>query len=922
MSAPATTTLAALLALATPAPSGDDAYRTLPLDALEFAEGEAPDLGATLGAWQLRAWPQPGVRVDGAGEAFLGIPYLDPWGEGDVRLGDLEVSVAASPDAELAGVLVLPRPDARGATRHRFRLPAAAAGSGARADFLENRFLHYAWLHHHDLPGAAWFRHQAATTRAALAELGVEVRFDPDDTLRGFRGRKHDLERTYELFTGGRACAENLALDEVVEPVGDDTHQVTVDSIEGITTGEIDWTARVAGLDPELDPLAGRIPHDQHALFFPTFAALLRVLDEARANGAPVLELLDASSEDALTQGRYERQLCLPLTATARILGGQVVESVAVTGGDPYLRTGSDVAVLFRATSPEALEAYVTEQHALAQAELGARPDSGATRAGGVAWRGVATDDRAVCSYLARIGRDVIVCNSLWQLERIAAVAAGDERALASLEEYVFFRDRYPRGEEEDAFLVLSDATIRRWCSPRWRIGASRRTRAAALLAEQRAADLAATLAGEAPPPGIVMASMPLAGAGALLRADDVLRSEVYGTDRFLTPIGELDLELVSRAEQAGYEQFRATYTRRWREVFDPIAARLVVRGGRLELDLSVVPLVVQTDYRELVDMTRGSALPPLAGDLHEGTLVHFAMAIGRESGYFRMLRDDFLGTMLPGLADPLGWLGDDLALYLDDDPALWAEVGAAEDPRRFLYEESFYRLPLALRISSTDPIRLAAFLSGFRSFVQGSAPGLVRFEQREHEGRGYVAVVPEDEIGGQPLRLYYVPLPDGLLLSLREDVIAAAIDRHTRRREGAGSDEAAAPWLGESAALRLGGDFHAFLAAAVGEQWHDDRQRLAWRSLPILDEWRRLAPDVDPVVFHAEQWGVVLACPGGAGFEWDEACGAMASATFGHPGAPRAADPLPGLVRAIDGASFGVTFEDDGLRARVVLER
>ena len=34
---------------------------------------------------------------------------------------------------------------------------------------------------------------------------------------------------------------------------------------------------------------------------------------------------------------------------------------------------------------------------------------------------------------------------------------------------------------------MITDATIRRWCGPEWRIGASRRTRAAAAIAELQA---------------------------------------------------------------------------------------------------------------------------------------------------------------------------------------------------------------------------------------------------------------------------------------------------------------------------------------------------------------------------------------------------------------------------------------------------
>ena len=91
----------------------------------------------------------------------------------------------------------------------------------------------------------------------------------------------------------------------------------------------------------------------------------------------------------------------------------------------------------------------------------------------GLTWAAATNDGRGISSYFARMGHVMVVTNSLVQLERLGAVLAGDVPPLADSPEYVFFRDRYPRGAGETAFLILTDATIRRWCSPRWRIGHS-----------------------------------------------------------------------------------------------------------------------------------------------------------------------------------------------------------------------------------------------------------------------------------------------------------------------------------------------------------------------------------------------------------------------------------------------------------------
>src|SRR4051794_21026572 len=99
--------------------------------------------------------------------------------------------------------------------------------------------------------------------------------------------------------------------------------------------------------------------------------------------------------------------------------------------------------------------------------------------------------DRRVCSYVAVLPGAVLVTNSPSQIERFAAVSKKETPPISSLDEFTFFRSRYSGTDKTEAALVfLSDATIRRWCGPRWRIAASRETRDAAVLAEMQAIHL------------------------------------------------------------------------------------------------------------------------------------------------------------------------------------------------------------------------------------------------------------------------------------------------------------------------------------------------------------------------------------------------------------------------------------------------
>ena len=50
-------------------------------------------------------------------------------------------------------------------------------------------------------------------------------------------------------------------------------------------------------------------------------------------------------------------------------------------------------------------------------------------------------------------------------------------------------------------------------------------------------------------------------------------------------------------------------------------------------------------------------------------------------------------------------------------------------------------RLPVALRIDSTNPLKLAMFLASVRAFVEQTGPGLTRWESLKYKDQGYVRI-------------------------------------------------------------------------------------------------------------------------------------------------------------------------------------
>jgi hypothetical protein len=920
----------------------EDVYYVKHIGELMFIEGELPVTDRppyydwSIG--QKAAVMHPYAVLDGPGEIYVGIQRRARPVVGTYR--DDTIAIRAPQGQQITGQLFVPKPDFTGMVALQFSVAADEGTAENAVPFLRTKLAHYQRLLDRGVPGAAWFRHQVRVTRQA-------PRFEPERTPaagvplpppgppgppgapRGPRTQRTSrAQETYALLSGGRALSENLQLDHLLPTTKAGAATVAIDSIEGITVREFEWAALVQDLQPPQDPLASLIPDDQHAIFFPTFQALIDLAENADVQGTPVLRVMEPRAEHAQVRKRYERQLCLPLSTLARLLGPHLVESVAGTGSDPYLRTGADVAILFEAKNLAALRTLVVGSVALAaQAHPQAERVNG--EVDGVAYTGMRSPDRTICSYVASLGNTLVVTNSLAQLRRLVSVWSGATASLASLPEFTFFRDRYQRGDDrETALLVISDKTIRRWCGPRWRIGTSRRTRAAAVMTEIQAAYLDHLVKGKLIT-GPVYTEHPLPDEGDLTLTPTGISSSVYGSLEFQTPIIELDLDRATQAEADLYGRWRDGYQRNWRNYFDPIAVRFYSGAEKLAVDVTVMPLIANTQYREMIDVSRGAAIAPNAGDPHTGTLLHWVLALNRDSPTVKTAVN-WSRTMAPQLSvDPLGWLGQAIAVYADDDP-FWSELAEAEDPEEFM-EKQFHRLPVALHIEVTSGLKLTVFLAGIRAFIEQTAPGMMVWETMQYNDAPFVKITPSelaksDEDMFENVAVYYAASGQALIVTLNEDVLRRALDRQNARRtaKAAGTPlpRGGRPWLGKNLCIQADKRVVQLIEVLFAENYQQMMQLLAWSNLPILNEWKRLYPESDPVQLHQQFWQRRLVCPGGGAYRWNQKWQTMESTVYGHPGEPKHDLSLPPVLKNILSANGGLTFEEGGLRAKIELEQ
>jgi hypothetical protein len=290
----------------------------------------------------------------------------------------------------------------------------------------------------------------------------------------------------------------------------------------------------------------------------------------------------------------------------------------------------------------------------------------------------------------------------------------------------------------------------------------------------------------------------------------------------------------------------------------------------------------------------------------------------------------NFLGGMNSSLGggSPLGWLGQSIAIYADDDP-FWAKLGRSDEQEHFL-RTNYYNLPLALHFEVKNPLGVATFLTALRGFVEQTAPRMTSWQNLDYNGQAYVKVTPTEAAGEENgmtnLAVYYAVTPKSLVLTLSETVLRRALDRQSARAKAKADDKpyetSAKPWLGTNLCLQVDQGILAAFESIGDERYRTAQQLLSWNNIPILNEWKRLFPGHDPIKLHEQFWQTRLVCPGGGKYVWNEKWQTMESTVYGHPGEPKPGPENVTPLSRFGGGNFGLTFENQGLRATAILDR
>ncbi|MBI1915202.1 MAG: hypothetical protein HYS12_10755 [Planctomycetes bacterium] len=628
----------------------------------------------------------------------------------------------------------------------------------------------------------------------------------------------------YEMTTGAAAIAESLALRRMAGVVTKDDGKRTVEvaKIQGIDVAEHPWEKMMAGKKPADEPLARFIPHDNYYLTFKNPRKLTDLRELLGQWGNSLGRAFKLKSRDYRIRERYAEQLCLHDTLLARRVGPRLLQSVTITGNDPYLREGSDLTILFHVNNKKLFLAGLDRLVQEARRKHGDALKESHSTYQDIAIASFVTPLREVSLHRALLGDYVLYSNSPVGLRRVLDAHQGKGKRLADARDFQYMRTIFRNDdEEEDGFLFLSDAFIRQLVGPASKIKEKRRLEAlTSLYMLTHGALFHAWETGQLPD------SYRKVLAGANLKTEEVPMpegkaatwdatrqvafSETYNTLHFATPLVELPMDRASQGEVEQYNRFRLEYLGLWRQYFDPIGVRFGITDSQVKIDTYILPLIQNSGYNTLRRVAGGGTFALDTGSISPNTLFQFIMHLSPNVQDRRSLfglegeaAELDLASVLIGALGPVGsWT----IVRIDDSPVFSQVIDLAERARAGKDIDSdemmrlVFQMPVVFGVDIKNPLTFGAALATMRTAVVMSLPGGITWEPLEKPYKGVPIVrvqasaAATDQLLGTDGRtprkrfqpsVYYALIDGGFYLTLSDKMLHSLIDQMEARKKG-----------------------------------------------------------------------------------------------------------------------------------------
>ena len=766
---------------------------------------------------------------------------------------------------------------------------------------------------------------------------------------------RQEALRLYEMTTGATALTESLARRRLLNPVSSQRSERIHDvkAIDGVTIAEHPWKKMMAGKKSVAraarnEALARLVPQDNYYVSFRNVRKFIEFGELGEQWGSDLLRAYEVNSRDHGLKRRYEKQLCLRSTVLGKTLGPLVIRGIALTGNDLYLREGSDVSVIFhvrqRGLFLAAVEPFIEE----ARKEFGKQLKHAKKDYQGVAIESYVTPLREVSLHRASFGDYIVCANSAVGLRRILDVQAGRGKALADSLDFQYMRTVFRADDKgEDGFVFLPDAFIRQLVGPASKIKEKRRLEAlTTLYLLTNGALFTAWDTGKLPKDHKALLAaarlrpehgeVPEGKAAVWDAGRQTAVSDAYGTIHFATPLIELPIDKVTKAERHEYEEFLRNYRSNWRRYFDPVGMRLALTGGQVRMEVYILPLVANSEYDQLRQWVGGGTTKLDPASIPSRALFQYTIH-------------------LDSVHNPVhDALGDWFFLRVDDGLAYrrWAELQIESElgegnRTSFSWEEA--RLPfqapalVGLSIGKASAFdELLTNAQGYLRFLGGEAKELkpaykgvpVATFRFSREGQLADSLNdPKTPVADRFAPVIYHAKVDGAwYASFRLDELHGAIDRALARwKEKKPAKEEGVPinssvYIAPKAAVKAAGALRGYL------EWESHRRALANEPLwYALYRGGVLAKDASPEAAGTAArkfFGFVPVSPDGAAYRYESRTDEVVNARHGSLRRPRLhpdlapESPLAQLLGQLQTVRADLRFREDGIHTVLTIQR
>ncbi len=498
------------------------------------------------------------------------------------------------------------------------------------------------------------------------------------------RDRGPDL---YAMTTGALAIQESLQLEEMTGrreiPWSRD---VEISTLKGPTIKSHPFDEMLGGRTPEIFPVAKLIPYDNYYCHFSSISKKIAASDLFKQWGGSLLRAITVSARDSDLPSRYMNQLCVDLSALTRLFGDLAIGEVAITGGDPFLRTGTDVALIIQVKSRRIFD-RITNGYVNRVLSDNQDAQASVSRYEEISIKSIVTPDRRISSHSAYLGEYKVNSNSMDTLKLIIDTFANRRKSMADNLDLQYMRTIFPgTAAGEDGFIYLSDSFIRKLLSPRWKIENQRRiicqnhlrmiaNAGTMCWTEMRKKPSIETIINEKYLSEKVT-RCPDRGGYSIDESGRAFCT-VHNCLQYCTPISSISLDMVADAEAKDYKQFVQRYSRYWSRFFDPIGIRLRL-GDSIEAETCILPLIENSIYNQLREIIGGEPVRLDSLVMTDHTIISITSKLGTESeqvrGIQRKIQEE-ISFVSPEISK---WIGENFSVAFYDSDVLFtfAEEG------------------------------------------------------------------------------------------------------------------------------------------------------------------------------------------------------------------------------------------------------